>query len=606
MKTRAAALLVLVGTLVGASLILPAQIASVGNDETVAEPMDSEEPDGKSTPEKPHRHVIIVGAGISGLTTALELGRGGAKVTVVDMSSVFGGHAVMSQGGVSVVDTPLQREVGIEDSTELAYGDFLKWGEDADPDWVRYYVDHSRSEIYEWLLSLGVRFESVLTAPGNSVDRFHQPAGRGIALVTPIYQACLAEESIQFVWNAQATKLLEQDGRVAGITVRHLRTETEEELKADAVVLATGGFQSNLDMVREFWPQDITFPERILAGSGRNSIGLGHRLAQTVGGDLVKMDHQWNYFTGIPDPRRPDSKWGLSAANMFGILVNPDGKRFASLHNWAKEVMPPMLRQKRVTVWFVFDEATRKEFVVSGTEWTDFKKVERLILDNPNLVKKADTIVELARKSGLPAENLKATLARYNKLVDGGRDLDFNRFGPDRTEYNNQASPKLDSPPYYAMQAWPLTRKSMGGVAIDLGCRVLDNKKKPIPGLFAVGELTGLAGINGKAALEGTFLGPCIVTGRVAARTILGTQPGPLKPLPVESSRCVDCHDVASLIENPQPGYWHFEQSHQIVLERKQNCILCHAELAPYNEKHHKMDARKLTASCVGCHVAQE
>lgn len=598
MRIRNAVLPTLAAALVGVALVLPGQ-RPTDRDASAESPHNEAK-------QQSHPRVIVVGAGISGLTTALELGRGGAEVTVVDMSSVFGGHAVMSQGGVSVIDTPLQRESGILDNTDMANSDFLKWGEDADPAWVRYYVDHSRSEIYEWLLDLGVRFESVLTAPGNSVDRFHQPAGRGIAMVTPIYEACLKEDSIRFAWNAQATKLLEEEGEVAGIEVRHLREGTEEELKADAVVLATGGFQSNLEMVREFWPQDITFPERILAGSGRNSIGLGHRLAQSVGGDLVKMDHQWNYFTGIPDPRRPGSKWGLSAANMYGILVNPDGRRFASLHNWAKEVMPPMLRQDRVTVWFIFDEATRKQFVVSGTEWTDFKKVERLILNNEDLVKTANTIEELAKKAGLPIENLEATLTRYNKLVDGGRDIDFNRFGPGKTEYNNRASPKLDSPPFYAMQAWPLTRKSMGGVAIDLGCRVMGKDKKPIRGLFAVGELTGLAGINGKAALEGTFLGPCIVTGRVAARTILGRKAEKPKPLPKETLRCAECHDVEALVEKPRPGFWHFEQSHKIVLERKLKCLLCHAELAPYDEARHKMDAKKLTSSCVGCHVAQE
>lgn len=605
MKSRHAALLILVGVLAGTSLVMRGRVSPVGNDEAQAR-VDSKTAKHDAGSKKARPRVIVVGAGISGLTTALELGRGGADVTVVDMSSVFGGHAVMSQGGVSIIDTPLQREAGIQDNADMAAGDFVKWGEDADPDWVRYYVDHSRTEIYEWLLDLGVRFEGVLNAPGNSVDRFHQPFGRGIALVTPIYEACLHEESIRFVWNAQATTLLEENGRVAGIEVRHLRDGSEEKLKADAVVLATGGFQSNLDMVREFWPQDITFPERILAGSGRNSIGLGHRLAQSVGGGLVKMDHQWNYFTGIPDPRRPGSKWGLSAANMYGILVNPDGKRFASLHSWAKGVMPPMLRQKRVTVWFIFDDATRKQFVVSGTEWADFKKVERLILDNPDLVKKADTIEELARKSGLPEKNLKSTLARYNKLVDGGRDLDFDRFGPKKTAYNNRASPKLNSPPYYAMQAWPLTRKSMGGVAIDLGCRVLDKEKQPIPGLFAVGELTGLAGINGKAALEGTFLGPCIVTGRVAARTILGTRVEQPKAIPRETSRCIECHDVEALLEKPRPGFWHFEQAHRIVLDRKLNCLLCHSELAPYDQTRHKLDAKKLTSSCVGCHVAQE
>ena len=592
-----------------AFMIVVPVVAALWNADSSAEPPSDSQPAPRpktAAPDARPKSVLIVGAGISGLSTALELGRGGAEVTVIDMSSVFGGHAVMSQGGVSVVDSPLQREVDIHDAPDLAYGDFIRWGEDADPDWVRYYVDHSRDDIYDWLTELGVRFESVLRAPGNSVDRFHQPAGRGIGLVIPIYRACLEQKSIRFVWNAQATKLRTKDGRVTGIDVRHLRDGREESLQADAVVLATGGFQSNLDMVREFWPQDVTFPERLLAGSGRNSVGLGHRLAQEAGGQLTKMDHQWNYFTGIPDPRRPDSQHGLSAANMYGIIVNAEGKRFANLHNWAKEVMPRLLRQKRVTVWFVFDEASKREFTISGSDWVDFKKVDRLVLQNADLVTKADTIEELATKSGLPPDSLRATIDRYNALVEKGRDDDFDRFGPDKTEYNNMASPKIMTPPFYAMQAWPLTRKSMGGVAIDRGCRVVDRDGKTIPGLFAVGELTGLAGINGKAALEGTFLGPCIVTGRVAARTILGAETPAIEPLPDSSQTCSDCHNVPDLIAESRPGYWHFEQSHRIVLERETACLLCHAELAPYDERNHRMDQRALTKTCVRCHIAQE
>jgi succinate dehydrogenase/fumarate reductase flavoprotein subunit len=318
------------------------------------------------------------------------------------------------------------------------------------------------------------------------------------------------------------------------------------------------------------------------------------------------MDHQWNYFTGIPDPRQTESNHGLSAANMHGILVNPQGQRFANLHNWAKEVMPPMLRQKRVTVWFVFDEATRSKFTISGSDWADFKKVERLVLDNPDLVAKADTIAGLAAQTGLPPENLQATIARYNALVDKGRDEDFGRFGPDRSDFNNTASPKLETPPFYAMQSWPLTRKSMGGVAIDLQCRVQTRSKTPIPGLYAVGELTGLAGINGKAALEGTFLGPCIVTGRVAARSILGVSVPPATPLPATTERCTDCHDVTSLVKENRKGYWHFEKSHRVVLERELACLLCHAEMAPYDENSHQMNQLALTASCASCHIAQE
>ena len=279
--------------------------------------------------------VIIVGAGISGLSAALELGRGGADVTVIDMFSVFGGHAVMSQGSVSVVGTPMQAAKGIKDTPELAYRDFINWGEDANADWVRYYVQNSRRDIYDWLKELGVRFEEVGSSPGNSVSREHQPIGRGIGLVTPIFRECLERDNIRFVWNTKAVQLLKEAERVVGVLTRNMRTQNERERRAGAVILATGGFQSNLDMVREFWPTEFRFPERILVGSGRNSVGSGHKLAQSVGGDLVKMDHQWNYFTGIPDPRYPGSNQGLSAANMYGIIVNVIGRADRQFWPWS-------------------------------------------------------------------------------------------------------------------------------------------------------------------------------------------------------------------------------------------------------------------------------
>lgn len=556
----------------------------------------------------PKRSAIVVGAGISGLTAALELARGGADVTLIDMSSVFGGHAVMSQGSVSIVGTPLQQASGVRDSPDLAFQDIIKFGEDADRTWARYYVDNSRQEIYDWALDLGIRFHEVVASPGNSVEREHQPVGRGIGLVTPIYRACLEMPNLKFVWNSKVEKLLTEQGRVTGVSARDLRTDQEVTFRANAIVLATGGFQSNLDMVREFWPAEFKFPEKILAGSGRNSIGLGHRLAEATGGELVKMDHQWNYFTGIPDPRYPGTNRGLSAINLYGIIVNPEGKRFANMHGWAKEVMPPLLKQKRATLWFIFDEATKPNFVVSGTDWADFKVVEKVILNNPQLVHSAPTLEELAKKEGLPPENLVATVRRYNELVAKGVDEDFHRFGPGCSKFSNSASPALKTPPYYAMQAYPLTRKSMGGVAIDLQCRVLDKQKHPIPGLYAVGELTGLAGINGKAAIEGTFLGPCIVTGRVAARNILGTPKPSAVPNPPaqKGSRCSSCHDIAAQIAKLQPGYWHFEHVHKVVLKRGTDCRSCHAELTPYREDAHRINPQSLTASCVQCHTATE
>ncbi|MCH2397896.1 MAG: FAD-dependent oxidoreductase [Pirellulales bacterium] len=551
-------------------------------------------------------NVVVVGAGISGITAALELGLGGARVTVLDMSSVYGGHAVMSQGGLCIVNSPLQQSLGIKDSPDLAYNDFITWGEDADEDWVRYYVNQSRSQIYDWLVELGVRFQGVETAPGNSVNRFHQPAGRGIGLVTPIYRKCLELENIQFRWNTQAVRLIVKSGRVTGVVGRQLRDGVETPFEASSVVLATGGFQSNLDMVREFWPKEFRFPERILAGSGRHSVGLGHRLATEVGAELAKMDHQWNYFTGIPDPRYPGTNRGLSAANMWGIIVNSQGQRFANLHQWAKEVMPALLAQPVAKLWFVFDEPSKPHFLVYGSDWADFSKVEKQILNNPDLVRTANTLEELAVVTGLPAATLTATVTRYNTLVERGVDTDFGRFSPQQPEIVAM-SPALKVPPFYAMPAFPLTRKSMGGVAIDLACRVLDRQQAPIPGLYAVGELTGLAGINGKAALEGTFLGPCILTGRVAARAILAQLPAAQRTfLKAETTRCDECHQMTELLSEKRKGFWHFQQVHQRTVELAQDCRDCHAELTPYQERHHLVDHQVLASTCAQCHLGRE
>ncbi|MBQ17976.1 MAG: hypothetical protein CMJ65_12710 [Planctomycetaceae bacterium] len=558
------------------------------------------------TPEKVGPRVVVVGAGLSGLSAALELAEGGAEVTVVDMSSVYGGHAVMSQGGLSIIGTPVQEAEGLQDTPELAFKDFIEWGEGADREWVRYYVDHSRTEIHDWLIDLGVEFTGVESSPGNSVKRFHQPAGRGIGLVTPVYRACLERDNVEFVWNTRADSLLIEDQRVIGVRVTELREGGARRLEADAVVLATGGFQSNLAMVREFWPSEFKFPGKILAGSGRHSVGLGHRMAERVGGDLVKMDYQWNYYSGLPDPQNPGSNKGLNAANMWGILVNWQGRRFANDHGWAKDVMPALLSQEQVTCWTIFDEATKKEFSVSGSDWADAEKVDRLVLQNPELVKQADTIEELARLSGLPSRNLVETVARYNAMIERGVDEDFGRFGPGKSEFNNKASVKIQTPPYYAMKTYPLTRKSMGGVAIDLKCRVVDKRKRPIPGLFAVGELTGLALINGKAALEGTFLGPCVVTGRVAARSILAASGWKRSAGLVAEQRCIDCHDVAEEIVESRPGFWHFERVHSKVLEQKIDCRQCHGELSPYREDDHRINPRVLTAACMRCHTGRE
>jgi nitrate/TMAO reductase-like tetraheme cytochrome c subunit len=121
-----------------------------------------------------------------------------------------------------------------------------------------------------------------------------------------------------------------------------------------------------------------------------------------------------------------------------------------------------------------------------------------------------------------------------------------------------------------------------------------------------VGELTGLALINGKASLEGTFLGPCILTGRVAARSILARAELTQQVENVAAPQCTDCHNIDSETIKQRPGYWHFENVHTKIMNNEIDCRECHGELSPYDEENHQINPQVLTASCIRCHLGRE
>jgi predicted oxidoreductase len=558
---------------------------------------------------------IVVGSGIAGLSAAYELANGGADVIDVDTASIFGGHAVMATGDLALVGTPFQEARGQKDSVELALKDLRDWGEDPDPYWSRYYVEHSRRDVYDWVTSLGVTFETLVLPPGNSVLRTHRTKGRGIGLVSPIFSECARRPNITFRWNTRVTRLLQENGRVTGVVGINTRTNESVELHARVVVLATGGFQSNLAMVRASWPSDVPFPERFLVGSGLNSMGTGHEVAAAAGAALTRLDHQWNYITGLPDPRFPGGNRGLNAYNEESIWVNSDAERFLAERSSAKFGFPVLARQKGATYWSIFDEATKHSFWIAGSDWSSFDAIEKQIFGNPALVKAASTLEELAGKCGLPAAALRETVERWNGMVDKGVDEDLGRFGPGKTFKPK----KIAQPPFYCAQFYPLTRKSMGGVAIDASARALDARGQVIPGLYAAGELTGFGGLNGKYPLEGTFLAPSIVIGRVAGRAAvaeLGSRPAPpLEPIPAPlappsqptAAACLSCHQLGTLTLQTRPGYWHFEKVHQVVLARQYDCMKCHADLGPtYEPSTHHIDRAQLVRACPVCHSGED
>lgn len=563
--------------------------------------------------------VIIVGAGISGLSAALEAARGGVEVQIVDVWSVFGGHAVMSGGGVAIIDSDFQRAHSIVDTPELASDDFFSRGEDPDPYWVDYYTQNSRTELGQWLESLGVRWLSLNPQPGNSVRRFHRTDGRGLGLVTPIYREVLRHPNVSFRWNFRVTELLVEQGHVVGIRGEDTRSGEADELRALRVLLATGGFQSNLEMVRRFWPAHLAEPGELLIGSGLNSVGSGHDLAREAEAGFHRMDHQWNYPWGLPHPQYPGEGRALAARNEVSIWVNADGRRFVNELADPTVLLAAVVAQTPSTYWAIFDDDDNEGFYVSGSGWDNFQRIREEILDNAVLTSQAVTLAELAAAIGQDAGRLETTVSRYNAMVDQGLDEDFGRF-ESANDLDQRA--RIDQPPFYAIQFFPMTRKSMGGVKVDRQMRVVREDGTLIPGLYASGELTGFAGVNGSAGLEGTFLGPAILTGRVAGRTLLResaenrelrqpelrieTRLPPLELSPAETAACDGCHRLQDLVANPRPGYAHFERVHRAVIAEETNCGTCHQELSPFDASDHAVDRQLQTQNCVHCHLVVE
>jgi predicted oxidoreductase len=287
-------------------------------------------------------------------------------------------------------------------------------------------------------------------------------------------------------------------------------------VRSKAVVVATGGFNSNLDMVLELNP--ALRNDKVLVGSGRGSTGTGHTFIRQAGGYLTHMDHIWFYVYATPDYRDPAQRRGLVFRLVPGyIWVNQQGRRF---HNEAlsggNSATPALMAQSPRHAWAIMDTPMTATMEIADPYYREGDKVVRArvieLLNNSPFIRKADTLAALAQRMEVDVPTFLATVDRYNKACEQRLEME-SEFGKPL-----KSSKAFNTPPYYAVQIFPLARKNFGGVKTDLQCRVLDKHFEPIAGLYAAGEVAGMAGghINGRAGLEGTMLGPAIFSGRVA------------------------------------------------------------------------------------------
>jgi predicted oxidoreductase len=442
--------------------------------------------------------VIVVGSGVAGLAAAVEAAVAGAHVVLLEAQDTIGGASAMSGAGCCLVDTPLQAANGICDSVELALRDWAATGgPSADLRWARRYLQRSRPDVYEWCERLGIRWVALSQPEGNSVPRWHRPEGWGRAIVDTLLARATAA-GVQVRRDAPVRRLVRDGTAVRGVVAAI--AGTEREIPAAAVVMAAGGFVADLDLVLAAAPHLRTVP-RLLSGGSATALGLGHELLRRVGAQLTCLDHIWVYPNGTPDPTDPRGRRGLGVKGITGdIWLNRHGRRF---HNerlaGGRSGTAALLAQPGMTAWCVFSAAEKPNLSLIDNEYFATPAGP-----HPDAIEEfwrrsahawqAGGPEELAAAIGLPPAAVRSSIEAFDGgLADGG---------------------------LAAIQLFPLAQKNFGGVRTDLGGRVLSEGGIPIAGLFAAGEVAGMAGgcINGRAALEGTMFGPCLYSGRVAGR----------------------------------------------------------------------------------------
>jgi len=460
--------------------------------------------------------VAIVGAGGAGMAAGIEAREAGATVIAFEKGAEPGGAAKISGGGCLVVGSPLQQKQGVKDTPDLAFKDWMEWGgPSADEVWARYYIEHSLHDLYFWAENLGVTWADLKLQEGNSVPRWTKIDRSGLGLMEKLIEGYKSKGG-EIVDDTEITGLTIEDGRVTGFEGRKVSTGEPVEVRSKAVVMTTGGFNSNLDMVLENSPSLRN--DKVLAGSGPGSTGSGHKIVREAGGYLTHMDHNWFYAYATPDYLDPAQVRGLAFRQVPAyIWVNQQGRRF---HNeeisGGNSASPALMAQNPKHAWAIMDSTMTATMDIADPQYkhgdTMIREKVNALLENSPYVRRAATLAELAKKMDVDGPAFLDTVERYNKACRDGLKVEP-EFGK-----SLKSSKPFDTPPYYAMQIFLMARKNFGGVKTDLQCRVLDKHFEPIEGLFAAGELCGMAGghINGRAGLEGTMLGPSIFSGRVA------------------------------------------------------------------------------------------
>ena len=476
--------------------------------------------------------VVIIGAGGAGMAAAIEAADAGKTVLIVEKASMTGGNTTRSTGGMNAAATPEQaglefkEAAGVEktlaaakegypeladliavvekqyedykasgsttyfDSVELFELDTLVGGKDLNNhDLVKVLAENSADGI-AWLKDVvGADLSEVGSFGGASVKRIHKPVkdGKTIAVgsyLVPILEQAVNDRKIEILFETPATEIIMKDGAAVG--VKASSKSVNYTINAKAVVIASGGFAGNAEMVEGLNPELKGF----VSTNAPTITGDGILMGEAVGAATVDMDQiqihptvEQNTAALITEGLRGDG----------AILVNQEGLRFFDEVGTRDAVSKAEIAQTGGYAYLIVDQAmVDKSSVIAGYITKGYTV-------------QGDTYEALAEAIGCDGAVLKETMEKWNAAVAAGVDEEFGR--------TSFAEP-LDTAPYYAIKVSPGVHHTMGGLKINTNTEVLDTKDQVIPGLFAAGEVTG--GVHGANRLGGNAVADIVVFGRIA------------------------------------------------------------------------------------------
>ena len=485
--------------------------------------------------------VVVVGAGGAGMTAAITATDAGKKVIVVESQPIAGGNSVRSTGGMNAAKTPYQDKnefaeaAGVEktlataaekfadnetitalaatvkaqweayqanpqgyfDSVELMELDTLIGGKGKNnPELVKALAENSAAAI-EWLASIGADVKNVGAFGGASVKRIHRPVnadGKVTAVgayIVPILEKNLQDRNVQFLFDTTANEIIMKDGKAVGIKGTG-KDGHKVTINAKSVVIATGGFGANAEMVEKYKPELKGFATTNAEGAQ----GQGIDMATAVGAATVDMDQiQIHPTVHIEE----DGNAHLITEGLRGdgaILVNAEGKRFYDEVSTRDKVSAAIIAQPEKSAWLVVDQSmVDKSAVIAGYIKSGYTVT-------------GATYEELAKAMGVDEATFVSTMNTWNQAVEAKSDTEFNR-----TSFANP----LTAAPYYAIKITPAVHHTMGGIVINPKAEVLNEKGEVISGLFAAGEVTG--GVHGANRLGGNAVADFTVFGRIAGQS---------------------------------------------------------------------------------------